>query len=177
MKRTITTLAFVLGATAVAAASDLPSKTAPAAPIFTQSTYYAGVNLGANNDKNRVYTGGIVAGVNVLPYLAVEAAYDFGYPKDKTGAKREYTNEVAGNVLPQYKVTGTDFTVYGLGGIGYKWDSIAVNHAFYNVGGGLMYDLSKTIELDGRYRYSEAIDSKKFKGDDQRLTFGVNYKF
>ena len=178
MKRTITTLAILAVAATSAVAADLPSKITPfaPAPVFTQSNYYVGVNVGADNATKQVYSGGITAGVNVLPYLAVEAAYDFGYAKNSVKGKFEKSNEFSLNVIPQYKISGTDFTAYGLCGVGYKYDDLAKNIAFYNVGGGLKYEFAKNIELDARYRYSDAIE-KKNKGADNRVTLGVNYKF
>ena len=179
MKRTITTLAVLAAAVTSAVAADLPSKTIPTppTPVFTHVTnYYVGVNVGADTATNHIYSGGIAAGVNVLPYLAVEAAYDFGYQKDKVHNKHEKLNELSLNAIPQYKVFGTDFTAYGLGGVGYKYDDVKKNIAFYNVGGGLKYDFAKNLELDARYRYSDAVDNK-FKGSDQRYTLGVGYKF
>jgi opacity protein-like surface antigen len=178
MKRTFTTLAILAVAATSAVAADLPSKTTPAvpAPTFTQTNYFAGVNVGVNSADHQVYSGGISAGTNVLPYLAVEAAYDFGYKKDKVGTKHEKLNELSINALPQFKVPGTDFTAYGLAGAGYTWNNILKNRAIYNVGGGVKYDFAKNIELDARYRYSDAID-QKMKGEDNRFTLGANYKF
>jgi opacity protein-like surface antigen len=178
MKRTITTLAILAVAATTAVAADLPSKNTPAAPapIFTQSNYFVGVNVGADTATKQVFSGGISAGTNVLPYLAVEAAYDYGYAKDKVKGKHEKLNELTFNVLPQYKINGTDVTVYALAGVGYDWDSVKKNHSIYNVGGGLKYDFAKNIDLDLRYRYTNAIDDK-FEGSDNRITVGLTYKF
>jgi len=178
MKRTFTTLAILVVAATSAVASDLPSKTIPTppAPLFTQTSYYVGVNVGADTANHTVYTGGISVGTNVLPYLAVEAAYDFGYQKDKVHGKNDKQNELFLNAIPQFKIPGTDLTAYALGGVGYDWDSIAKNRALYNAGGGLKYEFARNFDVDARYRYVDAIDSK-VKIEDNRFTLGVNYKF
>ena len=178
MKHTFTTLAILAVAATTAVAADLPSKSSPSvsAPVFTQTNYFVGVNVGADTAHKQVYSAGITAGVNVLPYLAVEAAYDFGYKKDKVHGKHEKSNDFALNAIPQYKVFDTAFTAYGLGGVGYKFDNVVKNVAFYNVGGGLKYEFAKNVDLDARYRYSDAFDVK-YKGPDQRYTLGASYKF
>ena len=178
MKRTFTTLAILAVAATSAVASDLPSKNIPTppTPVFTQSNYYVGVNMGSDTAAKQMYSGGITAGVNVLPYLAVEAAYDFGYSRNAINGKHESFHELSLNAIPQYKIPGTDFTAYALAGTGLKYDNVTKNIAFYNVGGGLKYEFAKNIELDARYRYSDAI-ANKYKGVDQRYTLGVDYKF
>jgi opacity protein-like surface antigen len=177
MKRTFTTLAILAAAVTSAAATDLPSKKIPTppTPVFTQTNYYVGVNVGAETATKQMYSGGITAGVNVLPYLAVEAAYDFGYSRNSVKGKHEMSNEVSLNVIPQYKIY-SDVTVYALAGTGLKYSDVSKNIAFYNVGGGLKYEFAKNLELDGRYRYSDAI-ANKYNGVDQTYTLGLNYKF
>jgi len=178
MKRTFTTLAILVAAVSSAVATDLPSKKIPTppAPLFTQLNSYVGVNVGMDTADHTVYSGGIAVGTNVLPYLAVEAAYDFGYQKDKTKGKHEKQNELFVNAIPQYKIPGTDLTAYVLGGVGYDWDSIAKNRALYNVGGGVKYDFARNFDVDARYRYVDFLDDK-LKIEDNRFTLGVNYKF
>jgi opacity protein-like surface antigen len=178
MKRTFTTLAILVAAVSSAVATDLPSKKIPTppAPLFTQLNSYVGVNVGMDTADHTVYSGGIAVGTNVLPYLAVEAAYDFGYQKDKTKGKHEKQNELFVNAIPQYKIPGTDLTAYVLGGVGYDWDSIAKNRALYNVGGGVKYDFARNFDVDARYRYVDSLDDK-LKIEDNRFTLGVNYKF
>jgi opacity protein-like surface antigen len=178
MQKTIVSALAVLASTAVALASDLPSKTAPSAPAFAASfsQYYVGGNVGGVVDTARAYTIGAVAGWNVLPFLAVEGTYDLSRADDKVRGNWNYGNTVAVNVVPQYKVPGTDLTVYVLGGVGYKWNTQAADYSVYNVGGGVKYDLTSSIEVDARYRRIDAIDPKKGTTED-RITAGVNYKF
>ena len=181
-KTIVTTLAFLASVT-VASATDLPSKTsAPSAPAasFTKG-YYAGVNVGGDMNKATVYSGGAVAGWNALPFLAVEGTYDFSRPQAKVAKKFNYENTVALNVVPQYKIPSTDFTAYGVAGLGYRFNSVSVvpNHAIYNVGAGLKYDFAKNLELDARYARLDDVKKKYQKASpaEDRATVGVNYKF
>ena len=184
MQKTIVSALAILASSAVALAADLPSKAAPAAPAlpaFATGGYYAGVNLGGDADKTRVYSGGAVAGWNVLPFLAVEGTYDLSRPKNKVGSEYNWQNTVAVNAVPQYKIPGTDFTAYALGGVGYRWNSVSTvaDHSVYNVGGGVKYDFAKNIELDGRYRRIDNVQSKyrTSTSAEDRVTAGVNFKF
>jgi len=182
MQKTIVTTLALLASTAVALATDLPSKTtAPTAPLPAFAQYYAGVTIGGDVDKARVYSGGAVAGWNALPFLAVEGTYDLDRPQTKVRGEYNWQNTVAVNAVPQYKVPGTDITAYGVGGIGYRWNtaSTVADHSVYNVGAGLKYEFAKNLELDTRYARVDAVESKyrANKPAEDRLTFGVLYKF
>jgi len=179
MQKTIVAALALLASAAAASASDLPSKKAPAAPALPTlaQSYYAGVNVGANwSEDARVYSGGAVAGWNVLPFLAVEGTYDFSRPQAKVGGDWNYGNTFAVNVVPQYKIPGADVTVYGIGGIGYRWNSVTADYSVYNVGVGAKYEFMPSVELDVRYRRIDAIEKANRNAED-RITTGVNYKF
>ena len=184
MQKTIVTALALFASTAVAFATDLPSKTkAPVspAPVFTQTQYYVGGNIGGDVDKARVYSGGAVAGWNALPFLAVEGTYDLSRPQAKVRGEYNWRNTVGVNVVPQYNIPSTGITAYGFGGIGYRWNtaSTVADHAVYNLGGGLKYEFAKNVELDSRYTRIDAVESKYRVGftAEDRLTFGVLYKF
>ena len=183
MHKTIVTALAILASTA-AVAADLPSKTAaPATPasIPTFAQYYIGASVGGDLQKALVYSGGIVAGYNAAPYLAVESTYDFSRPQQKVGGKFNYENTVAINVVPQYKVPLAEVTAYAFGGLGYRWDTAKAveSHAIYNLGGGLKYEFAKNFELDGRYTRIDDVKPKYHKTSptEDRGTVGVNYKF
>lgn len=184
MQKTIVTALALLASTAVAIASDLPSKTkAPVspAPVFTQTNYYAGGYIGGDVDKARVYSGGAVAGWNALPFLAVEGTYNLARPSDKVLGEYNWQNTVGVNAVPQYKIPGTDITAYVVGGVGYRWNtaSTVADHSVYNVGGGLKYEFAKNMEIDARYARIDAVADKYRVGKpaENNLTFGVLYKF
>ena len=190
MQKTIVTALAILSSTAAVSAADLPSKTkAPTTlPTLAQTQYYVGASVGGDLQKALVYSGGIVAGYNALPFLSVEGTYDFSRPQDKpkdpfghAGKKFNYENTVAVNVVPQYKVPGTDIAAYAFGGLGYRWDTAKTveSHSIYNVGGGLKYEFAKNLELDGRYTRLDDIKPKYHTTSpaEDRATVGVTYKF
>ena len=178
MQKTIVAALAIFASTSVASATDLPSKKAPAAPapVFTQAQYYVGGNVGGSIGNARAYSGGAVAGWNVLPFLAVEGTYDFTRPEAKIDGKWNYGNTFAANIVPQYKIPGVDVTIYGLGGIGYRWNTQAADYSVYNVGVGAKYEVTKSIDVDTRYRFIDAIE-KANRNSENRVTAGVNYKF
>jgi opacity protein-like surface antigen len=180
MQKTIVAALALLASAAVASAADVPSKKAPVAPAlptFAQSQYYAGVNVGTNwSEDARAYSGGAVAGWNVLPFLAVEGTYDFSRPQTKVGGEYNYGNTFALNVVPQYKIPGVDVTVYGIAGIGYRWNSVTADYSVYNIGLGAKYEIVPNVDLDVRYRRIDAIEKANRNAED-RITTGVNYKF
>jgi opacity protein-like surface antigen len=183
MNKTIVALALALS-TVTAAATDLPSKTAPSAPespfgALSSPNAWAGVNVGgaikdgANMDAP--WTIGAVAGYNVIKMgplgFGVEGTYDY----------REGNVQTAmGNVIASYSLGS--FTPYVLAGAGYQWDKLgnpgprrnAINEQVWNAGVGLKYAFTKTLEFDARYR---RIDNWDRARSDDRATFGVNYKF
>jgi len=171
MRNTLAALAVVLGATS-AVAADLPGKSAPAAPapIFTSKAFYAGVNAGGvvtdGFNTDAPWTIGVVGGYNVVSLgpigVAAEGTYDY---------KKGGTNDVAGNVVGGYKFGS--FTPYALVGVGYRWADIK-NEAIWNVGGGVKYSLSSTLDIDGRYR---RVDNFDRNSAEDRVSVGVNYKF
>lgn len=180
MQKTIVAALALLASASVASASDLPSRKAPAAPALptlAQAPFYAGVNVGANwSEDARVYSGGAVAGWNVLPFLAVEGTYDFSRPQAKVGGDWNYGNTFAVNIVPQYKIPNVNLTIYGIGGIGYRWNSVTSDYSVYNIGVGAKYEFTPSIELDVRYRRIDAIEKVNRNAED-RITTGVNYKF
>jgi len=178
MKYTLSTIAFLAG-TVGALASDLPSKSIPLppTPIHEGSLpYFVGANIGSNSDKTRVYSGGISLGAYASEYLATEMTYDYASPSKEIAGKRDSKQTVAVNAVPQLPLFGTGASVYGLAGVGYNWDSISRDRSIYNVGGGVKYQFARNIELDTRYRHTDAIE-KKDRNSDDRVTLGVNYKF
>jgi opacity protein-like surface antigen len=172
MFKSIVTVAALLASTA-AFASDIPSRKAAPAPVFTQkaSPYYVGVRGGLDYKKDdQNYTVGGNAGYEVNSYVRGEVGYDYvnnSDDKTKTG------HIVTGNVIGQYPIATFLVTPYGLGGVGYRWADVK-NEAIFNVGAGVRYGITKSFELDGRYRY---ISNFKNENTNNVLTLGVNYKF
>jgi opacity protein-like surface antigen len=176
MKHTIAALALI-ATTASAMAADVPSRAEPAAPkapaALSDKSFYVGFNAGAlvtnGFKKDAPYSIGVVGGYKVFGFgpvgVTAEGAYD--YDKNKN-------NTVSGNVIGSYKIGA--LSPYALAGVGYRYYDArgSKDEAIWNVGGGVKYAITSSIDADARYRRIEGFDSKK---TEDRATFGVNYKF
>ena len=171
MKNTLAALAVVLGATS-AVAADIPGRSAPAAPvpIFASKNFYFGVNAGGvvtdGINLDAPWTLGVVGGYNVINLGPISVAAEGTYDYTKGGA-----NDVAGNVVGGYKFGS--FTPYALLGVGYRWSDFK-NEPIWNVGGGVKFSLTSSIDLDARYRRIDNFDRTM---TEDRASLGVNYKF
>ena len=191
MKKLIIAMFALVAGVSAAVAADLPSKGAAAAPAvstsaFNLSGWYAGGYVGGNFDDTVKYNydttakvfGGVV-GYEWNKFVRTEATFDYNTKATPTTSKTGQT--LFGNAIVQYPV-GFGLTPYALAGVGYgwgSWDKVGENsmdRVLYNVGGGVRYDLTKAFELDGRYRYINAVQGAKFD-NNHVMTLGVNYKF
>lgn len=166
-------LAFSAGAFA----SDLPAKTAPRA-VFTEtpatvSGFYAGVR---GTYATELEKGALGANVGYeYGSFRVEANYD------RLGLGKNGVDLVTGNAIYGFKMG--NLTPYGLIGAGVAnvdGFKVSMDRAVYNVGGGVRFAVTENIELDGRYRFVQAIRKDGVTGErayDHLLTAGVNYKF
>ncbi|MFZ9131342.1 MAG: outer membrane beta-barrel protein [Methylophilaceae bacterium] len=166
MKKLIAAAALLLSST-VAFASELP--------------FFAGANIGMNTKEPYVYNLGVNAGYNVMSFAginaAVEGTYDLGYPKDEPAVgDRNITHTFAINAIPSFAIPGTSLGVYGLGGVGYRINTVGDNFGVYNIGAGVTYSISPSIGVDARYKRTEGIDAGKMATED-KVTVGVKYSF
>jgi opacity protein-like surface antigen len=176
MKHTIAALALI-ATTASAMAADVPSRAEPAAPkapaILSDKSLYVGFNAGAlvtdGFNKNAPYSVGVVGGYKVFGFgpVGVTAEGTYDYDKNKN-------NTFTGNVIGSYKIGA--LSPYALAGAGYRYyDARATkDEAIWNVGGGVKYAITSSIDADARYRRIEGFDSKN---KEDRATFGLNFKF
>ena len=172
-------ISFVaLVATTAANATDLPSKSAPSAPkkpvaADTEKNVYGGLNGGFvvtdGINKNSPWTVGLVGGYNVYRFaginVAAEGAYDYSKGEVNTLAINSVVGYDAGFVTP-----------YALVGVGYRTEKHN-DRNIWNYGGGLKYNLTSSLELDGRYRRTEDLKTTRTSKPEDRATIGVNYKF
>ena len=170
MRNTIIAIATLIAGSAVAA--DLPSRSAPPAPVVQAPvSWYVGLNGGTIAGNSG--TVGVNGGLQYGQYVRVEGAYDYA----NTGGGNllgQNTNLLTGNFIVQYPVDQFKVTPYALAGAGYRWSSVK-NEPVYNVGGGVRYGLTSNVDLDARYRYvSSTSDSTR---NASVYTLGVNYKF
>jgi opacity protein-like surface antigen len=171
-------ISFVaLVAASAANASDLPSKTTPSAPkavvADTEKNVYGGLNGGFvvtdGINKNSPWAIGIVGGYNVYRFSGITVAGEGTINHSKGDV-----NTFVGNAIAGYDVGFV--TPYVLAGLGYRNEPHA-NRDVYNYGGGLKFPITSTIELDGRYRRTEDLKTTPKSKAEDRVTFGVNYKF
>jgi len=170
MRNTIIAIATLIAGSAVAA--DLPSRSAPPAPVVQAPvSWYVGLNGGTIAGNSG--TVGVNGGLQYGQYIRAEGAYDYA----GTGGGNlmgSNTSLLTGNLIVQYPVDQFKVTPYALAGAGYRWSSVK-NEAVYNVGGGVRYGLTSNVDLDARYRYvSSTSDSTR---NASVYTLGVNYKF
>lgn len=188
MKKTIMAMVASIGLATAAAAADLPRRNpAPApAPMVTEYPYswYVGLSGGATAGSDKLsFDGsrGVIGGV---------VGYEFG-PFFRTEA--EFTNRFSGsgvkdgqmatiNAIAQYTISGTRFTPYLLGGVGYGWNAYGNLNgngaALWAVGGGVRYAVNRNWEVDARYKHVRQFESiGGYTPNENILTAGINYRF
>ena len=179
--KNILTAAFLTMAVSVASAASLPEKKAtPTAPaVEAPSSWYVGVNAGGNvrsnqNVQNTPGNVGGVVGYNFDKHFAIEASFDQAFKKGNDGKE---TRGMVNGIVSPFSYFG--FKPYLLGGIGAQTadvkDGINSAKTVYNVGGGVKYEISKSWEIDTRYRYVNTLNNTA--RDSNVVTAGVNYKF
>jgi outer membrane immunogenic protein len=192
MKKTILAFAATLAMAATAIAADIPSRKAPIAPVFASATqvspWYVGVQAGATaGNKDRFgFDGstaifGVIAGYEVNPFLRLEGNFVNRFSNGNLPSGQAVT----ANVIGQYTISGTGFTPYVLGGVGYGWNIYGDptsndGAALWNIGGGVRYALNANWEVDARYRYVQQFKSYVPSGEklnENIVTLGVNYRF
>lgn len=182
MKKTLATLLASFAFIGMAAAADLPSRTAaPAAPVPAAQSFnnwYVGGNVGGAVETGNGVNGawndskpslGVVGGYQLNRMFGAELTYDYFFQRN--GAQSGQT--VFANGVAGYRIPGTRFTPYGLAGVGYGWDYFG-DRSLYNVGAGVRTQLTNSVDFDLRYRYINNWDSTN---RNNVVTGGINYKF
>jgi opacity protein-like surface antigen len=181
MKFITTIAAFALGFVMIAPAisSDL-NKSVPLPPInvykiATFNNFYVGVNSGTSFGSPKNVSVGTNIGYRFNQYLAIEGTYDL---LTRYENRRDYRSQAFLNVVPQYNINNTPFTVYALGGVGYGWNVRTTNEPLYNVGAGVLVKVTNNVDIDARYRYIKPIDKDSFsQKSENRMTLGLRYNF
>lgn len=107
----------------------------------------------------------VAVGVETNKNLRVEGAYE--YDVDSKG------HRLFVHALPQAQIPGTVLTPYALVGVGVDLESLD-SRPLYALGGGVRVELTKTMDLDLRYRHVDNMDNT-----DKReiVSAGVSVKF
>ena len=156
-------------------ASDLPSKDMPKAPTLSmpeENSWFAGIALGGIASDRTWYNNARMTasfGYDFGTFLRAEATYD--YKHSNRSNDRTHTGMVNG--IAQIKVPFVNVVPYALAGTGYRLADVK-NEPVWNVGAGVRFEISPSIELDGRYRYVSDYSRRR---DENVMTLGVNYKF
>jgi len=108
---------------------------------------------------------GVALGSEVHKNLRVEGAYE--YDADSKG------NRLFVHALPQAQIPGTTLTPYALVGVGVDLESLD-SRPLYALGGGVRVELTKTMDLDLRYRRVDNTDNTDKR---ETVTAGVSVKF
>ena len=156
MKKLTTFVAAVatLFAASVASAQDAPA-----------SKFFAGPSVGAG------FGGGPVMGLNggyeFHKFGRVEMDYDHMFMTSSYNL-----DQLSGNLIGQLP-TGTMATPYALVGLGYQWQN-GVNQGVWNVGGGVRMNVTKSLDLDLRYRYIQGMYNQT---NNNFVGIGSTFKF
>lgn len=160
-------IAATFAFTSSAAATDLPNRKQaplPPTPVRTTDGAFFGVRGGVVNEN---LTVGGVTGYRFNRMAAVEANYDYiNSSNDDKKANIGTVNITGGAPLGPSMV-------YTLAGVGYRWSDVK-DEPVWNVGAGIRYDLTKSLELDGRYRYIANFENER---TSNVFSVGVNFKF
>lgn len=160
------------GSFAVSSASAADAVGLPGVEIgVAELPNYVGVTVGQRTGDDRHTSVGVSVGRQLNKNIAVEGQYEHGFNRKNGDTVRD---RVSGNVLVGQRIGAV--TPYVVGGLGYEWRDGADDRAVYAVGGGAKLHVTERVDLDGRYRYINSLDSGK-RGAENLFTVGVNFKF
>jgi opacity protein-like surface antigen len=161
-----------------AIAADLPSKSAPLPPTrvadaISDTSWYGGLAVGGiYKDSNKWYNDirlSVMGGYEFNSLMRAEL--DFDYKHSNHTNDRAYA--LVGNGIGQFKLPFIPVVPYAIAGVGYRL-SDTKNEPIWNVGAGVRYELTSSIDLDGRYRY---VSDFKRTRDENVVSIGASYKF
>ncbi len=130
-----------------------------AADMYVTGT--AGTAVLGRGDSNV----GLAVGKELGKNFRVEAAYTYDVDTKE--------NTLFGHAIPQMTLPGTTLTPYVLAGVGVNLDELN-EKMLYAVGAGVRVEISKSLDVDLRYRLTDTLD----KNDKREfVTVGLSYKF
>lgn len=137
-----------------------------ATPALARDLYVTGT-VGAYTSGFKERTVGLAVGTDINKNLRVEGAYEYSEFKKEHAL---YTH-----VMPQATIPGTVVTPYLLAGLGVELDNIDKDSGhLYVLGAGVRTEITKTIDLDFRYRRIDSVDSGNRR---DVFTGGISFKF
>ncbi|MBB3017872.1 outer membrane immunogenic protein [Microvirga lupini] len=207
MKKILLASVALFGFAGAAAAADLPVRSAPpapiiaAAPIFTWTGFYVGVNAGygwsnddfdafdlADDDDDGGFVGGAQVGYNYqigsfVVGLEGDIQYaDFGrdnvFDFDGDGDADDFGSDWFGTVRARAGVAFDRALIYATGGFAFADDANG-----WTVGGGLEYAFTNNLsaKIEGLYVNLEEDDIPGFDDDFDNdfgvIRAGLNFRF
>jgi opacity protein-like surface antigen len=169
-------LIVALITSSAALASDLPKKNAPLPPVRptfeapNTDGFYAGINGGYASRSENGTAGGSVG------YQWGIARFEADY--DRLKVSQSGSNLVTGNFILGHSLAAFGLpkvTPYALVGGGERITDKMKHEKVYNVGGGVRFGLTNSLDLDTRYRYVAKTDGPT--RPDNIFTVGLTYKF
>jgi opacity protein-like surface antigen len=135
-----------------------------ASSALAGDVYVAG-NLGTQVEGARENTLGLAIGTDLNKNLRVEGAYEY-----RVDSK---VHNLYGHVMPQATIPTTGITPYVLVGLGADLESLD-SKPLYVLGAGVRTELTKTLDLDLRYRRIDSVDNNDRR---ESVTAGIALKF
>jgi opacity protein-like surface antigen len=162
-------------APAVTVTAPAPARVATPTPHVSTGFYVGGSTGwgGAHLDNRAQWSNTLYAGYELNRFLALEASVDYMYRNSShTAGQMAFGNALLGvpvGRLTPYVLAGAGMGFNGAG------DRNKDPQSLWNVGGGLILNINRSWQLDGRYRY---IDSwQGTRAAEQGFSLGVNYRF
>lgn len=184
MKKLMIAISMIAMMGGAALAADLPAKSQVSADkqlaiaVANDAHWYVGVNTGFNyldgvsiDDSQKIL--GATVGYQYNRNVAAELAFTQFFEQDGLADEGQalVLNGIA--LLP----TGTAFTPYALAGVGAGFNGLGDNgdaQAIYNLGAGVRYAVTESVDLDLRYTHVDAWESSI---DTDAVTVGAAFKF
>lgn len=162
--------AVLVGLAAPASAADLTPRVysymqETVVTPFRPDPWLVGISFGGT--ANGYGVAGARLGYFFTPNFGVEASYDGLF-----GKNGRLSSVAMGSAVLSLGLTES-LRVYTLGGLGLM-DTAKGTDAAWSVGAGAGLYISQNLELDGRYRYARAFNSRV---EAHIMTVGVNYRF
>jgi len=141
-------------------------------PAMATDLYVTG-NVGTRIKGSSDAVVGLALGMETHKNLRVEAAYEHDTTDTIRGPASSKSNRFFAHALPQVQVPGTTLTPYVLVGVGVDLESLD-SRPLYALGTGLRVGLTKSTDLDFRYRRVDNVNNRDMR---EVVSAGVAVKF
>jgi opacity protein-like surface antigen len=137
--------------------------------------FYLGGTIGSTLQTNSKISTGLETGYQWTPYVRTELTYDYSWLTVGN------SSNLVANVVGQYRIPNSTVTPYVLVGTGFGFYNVGdqpnSTTGIYNAGAGVRIAVSRSVELDARYRYVAPYSYADGRNAANLLTVGANYRF